>query len=326
MYFEAYQSILFSDTLLPDIFLSEYMPSMDGDCVKVYLYCLFLSKYAKQASTEELSKTLGIDLNKAKDALIYLESVGLISRKTDGIIFTDVKEKEIKKVYRLKSTSTPEEAALSSERNKLRNSIVQAINNMFFQGIMSPSWYTDIDAWFDRYKFDEDVMLALFKHCYDHNGLTKPYITKVADNWFSKNIKNAFDLDKYFMEYQKLKDIKLSILKKLKLNRNLTEYEEELVEKWVVDYKYEFDIIELGLKKTISRTNPSFKNIHNYLTEWHEKGLQTREDIITYERGKKSSPRKSGTNGEKTVPQSENFKQRKYDEDFFNNLYEKVGD
>jgi len=43
---------------------------------------------------------------------------------------------------------------------------------------MSPSWYTDIDAWFDRYKFDEDVMLALFQYCFDHKGLIKPYIEK----------------------------------------------------------------------------------------------------------------------------------------------------
>jgi len=59
---------------------------------------------------------------------------------------------------------------------------------------MSPSWYTDIDAWFDRYKFDEDVMLALFQYCFDHKGLIKPYIEKVAESWKNRNIRNAFDL------------------------------------------------------------------------------------------------------------------------------------
>ena len=33
-------------------------------------------------------------------------------------------------------------------------SAIEAINNMFFQGIMSPSWYSDIDLWFKKYEFD----------------------------------------------------------------------------------------------------------------------------------------------------------------------------
>lgn len=324
MLFESFKSILYSDTLLPDIFISEYLPSMDGDYVKVYLYSLFLSKYNRQASTEELSKTLGIDLNKVKEALIYLESTGVITRGQDNVTLVDLKEKEIKKIYRLKATSTPEEAILSSERNKKRNSIITAINNMFFQGCMSPSWYTDIDAWFDRYKFDEDVMLALFKHCYDHKGLTKHYISKVADNWSSKSIKDSFDLDRYFIEYQKLKDIRFNIIKKLKLSRNLTEYEDEYIEKWVVEYKYDFSIIELALKKTTTRTNPTFKNIHNYLTEWYEKGLRGREDIISYEKDKKQTVSKKQAK-DTPLPQHENFKQRKYDEEYYDNLYENVG-
>jgi len=87
---------------------------------------------------------------------------------------------------------------------------------------MSPSWYTDIDAWFDRYKFDEDVMLALFQYCFDHKGLIKPYIEKVAESWKNRNIRNAFDLDNYSIQYKKFKDVRSAIVKKLKLGRNLT--------------------------------------------------------------------------------------------------------
>jgi DnaD/phage-associated family protein len=324
MYFESYKSILYSDTLVPDIFVTEYMPSMDCDFVKIYLYCLFLSKYNKQAATEELSKKLGIDISKVKDGLIYLEGIGVITRKENGIVITDLKEKEIKKMYRLKATSTPEEAALSSERNKKRNNIISAINNTFFQGLMSPSWYTDLDAWFDKYQFEEDVMYTLFKHCYDHNGLAKNYIMKVADNWHNKNIRNSFDLDRYFIEYQKLKDIRLKIVKKLKLARNLTEYEEEYIEKWVMDYKYDFDIIELSLKKTTSKTNPNFNYINSILASWNEKNLKTKEDIINYEKARRqSAPHKQQK--EAAVPQRDNFDQRQYDDEYYNKFFSNTG-
>ena len=249
MFFESYKSILYSDTQVPDIFITEYMPLLNCDSVKVYLYCLFLSKHGKNASTEEFAKSLGLETVKVKECITQLENLGVLSWKENGIVLHDLKEKEIKKMYRLKTTSTPEEAISNCRKNKKRNQIIYTINNTFFQGVMSPSWYTDIDAWFDRYKFDEDVMLSLFQYCFDQKGLVKPYIEKVAENWKSRNIRNSFDLDNYSIEYKKFKDVRGKIVKKLKLNRNLTEYEEEYVTKWVMDYGYNFEIIELALKR-----------------------------------------------------------------------------
>lgn len=323
MYFEAYKSILYSDTLLPDIFITEYMPSMECEFVKVYIYCLFLSKHNKIAAVEDLSKKLEIDIKKVKEALTYLENVGVITRTDSGITMVDLKEKEINKIYRMKQTSTPEEAVLSSERNKARNRIISAINEKFFQGVMSPSWYTDIDAWFDRYGFEEDVMFALFQHCYDHNGLAKQYIAKVADSWYSKGIKNAFDLDRYFMEYEKLKGIRLKIVKKLKRQGLLTEYEEEFIQKWIFEYNYGFDIIELALRRTTATSNPNFNYINSIITQWHKNGLKSKDEITAYEKSKKQGTTKK-KNTEPAIPQRGNFEQRKYDDDYYDSLYKNV--
>ena len=325
MIFESCKEILYSDTLVPDIFITEYMPSMNGDFVKVYLYCLFLSKHQKYAPAKEMAKNLEMDEQVVRDALMHLENAGIISRTDTGFTMTDLKDREIKKVFRPKLTSTPEEALHSSERNKRRNSIITAINNMFFQGMMSPSWYTDIDAWFDRYKFEEDVMLALFKHCSDHHGLSKNYIAKVAESWHSKNICNAFDLDRYFIEYQKFKDIRLKVVKKLNLKRNLTSYEEEYIEKWTIDYGYGFEIIDLALKQTVSKFNPNFKYIDALLTDWHGKALKTVAEVTKYMEQNKKSTTKKKSSTEKQIPQHSNFKQRKYDKSSFNELYENLG-
>lgn len=328
MYFEEYKSILYSDTLVPDIFITEYMPSMDCDFVKVYIYCLFLSKHNKQISTDELANILMLEKDKVKSALLYLESVGIISRKDNRIVFADLKEKEIKKMYRLKATSTPEEAVFSSERNKLRNKTVSAINNAFFQGLMPPTWYTDIDSWFDKYGFEEDVMYALFQLCFDKKCLNKNYIMKVADNWYSKGIKNSFDLDKYFIEYEKINNIKLNIVKKLKLKRMLTEYEETYVEKWINEFGYDFDIIEIALKRTTSTPNPSFEYINSIICDWHSKQLKSKDEIQSYEKeyhkNKKAASSKNKTAANAGIPQHGNFEQRKYDKDYFENLYEDV--
>ncbi len=325
MVFDTNLSLLYSDALVPDVFITEYMPSLEGDFVKVYLQCLFLGTHGKQASAEDIAKKLEMTPARVREALTCLEELGIITRSNHGISFIDLKEKEIKKLYRLKSTSTPAEAALSSERNKKRNRFISSINNAFFQGVMSPSWYTDIDAWFDKYQFEEDVMYALFKHCYDYKGLSKPYIAKVAENWHNKNIRNSFDLDKYSIEAQQLKDIRVKIMKKLRKQGYLTEYEEAYVEKWVLQFGYGFDIIEMALKRTTSAVNPSFEYINKILTNWYEKGFKTKEEILAAEGDRKpSSAGRTPKAKDGAVPQKGNFEQRKYDDEYFDKLYKDV--
>jgi len=41
MFFESCKSILYSDTLVPDIFITEYMPLLSSDSVKVTYTAFF---------------------------------------------------------------------------------------------------------------------------------------------------------------------------------------------------------------------------------------------------------------------------------------------
>ncbi len=323
MIFESNMSMLYSDTPVPEVFITEYMPSMDCCHVKIYIYCLFLSKHGISANPEDISNKLELDMDVVRNALTCLESLGIITRDDRRLSIVDLKEKEIKKLYRLKSTSTPKEAASSADRNKKRNEVIRSINNKFFQGVMSPTWYTDIDAWFDKYGFEEDVMFALFAHCSEHNAISKQYISKVADNWKSKNIKNSFDLDNYDKDYQKQKDIKKKIKQKIRKKDMLTEYEEAYVEAWVSEYGYDFEIIELALKRTTSILNPNFKYIDKILSDWHQNGLKTKEAISEYENARKQKSQTATKSKEPVVPQKGNFEQRKYDDEFFESLYNK---
>jgi DnaD/phage-associated family protein len=321
MNFEKVESVIYSDTPVPDVFLLEYLPSMKSEYVKIYVYSLFLCKHRKKITASELSKKLGFKQSVINDAFLYLESIGALRRKDGKVVLEDLKQAEVNKIYRLKTTSTPEEVAENSERNKRRNQTIAAINNTFFQGVMSPSWYTDIDSWFDKYGFEEDVMYALFQHCYDHRALSKSYIVKVAENWHSKNIKNSFDLDAYFIKYQKCKEIKSVIIKKLKLGRNLTEYEEEFVEKWCLEYGYGLDIVEIALQKTTAKPYPSFKYLNGIIASWHREGLTTKEQIMAYENSSVKKQPAVRTDSREN-PHIKNFEQRAYGNEFYDGFFD----
>ena len=132
--------LLFSSTNLPDVFFTEYLSQASGDYIKVYLYLYFLSKYNKDVRINDLVKKLELPLKVIQDALKYWENLGLLIRKNQGFILSDIKEIEINKLYKPKITISPEHIKEVSE-NKSRAKAIETINNEFFQGVMSPSWY-----------------------------------------------------------------------------------------------------------------------------------------------------------------------------------------
>ena len=272
------KSMLFSSTEIPDVFFTEYLSQANGDYVKVYLYLLFLSKYDKDIKINDLSKKLALPLKTIQEAFKYWEECGVIVKKTTGYILTNIQETELLKLYSPKLSSSPEDIA-KSEKNKYRVKAIENINNQFFQGIMSPSWYNDIDLWFKKYDFDEQVMLALFNYCYDRSALHRNYIQVVADSWHKNNIKSFSDLDAYYQKQEKITSIKKQIIRKLGLNRNLTTYEDAYVEKWAIDFKYNLDIIEIALKRTTSKSNISFDYLDKMISDWNDRNLKTPTEI-----------------------------------------------
>jgi DnaD/phage-associated family protein len=182
---------------------------------------------------------------------------------------------------------------------------------------MSPSWYGDIDLWFKKYSFDEEVMIALFQYCYNRSALHRNYIQTVADAWYKNNVKTFSDLDNLFEKQEKLNTLYKSIAKKLGYTRPLTEYEKGYIEKWTVEYNFPLDIIEIALKKTTSKSNPNFDYLDKLLTDWHDRGFKTADEIQNFLNEMKQK-NKDIKKLEKNTGYN-NYDQRKYDN--LNNLY-----
>lgn len=319
MQFEIVKDILLSDTQVPDIFICDIMPRIPSDAVKVYLCCVFLAKHNKEARPEDLAAKLCLSLDSINAAFVTLEKEGLICHTKEKITVTNIKEIELNKLYNRKTTSDAEDAVNNTESNIKRIQCIDSINKMFFQGVMAPSWYTAIDNWFAAYHFDEDVMVSLIKYCYDKNALNIKYIEKVGATWAEKGITNHWELEKYMENCEKVREVGKSIASALRLGRNLSSYEEKYIETWLFKFQYDMTIIEEALKRTVGRTNPSFKYIHSLLEDWNNEGIRTLSQLNAYLETASSKKSKKGTASGK-VARRDNFSQRKYDDDFYDLL------
>ena len=307
---------MFSNTTIPDIFFTQYLPEANGDFIKVYLYILFLSKYDKDIKINDLCKKLGLSLKVIQDAMKYWEEQGVITKKNTGFVFNNLQELELHHLYKPKAALSAEQIQKSAESQK-RAKTIEYINNKFFSGLMPTTWYPDIELWFKKYNFDDEVMIALFEYCFDKSALHRNYMQVVADSWFKNKIKTFNDLDLYYEKQEKLNKMANMISKKLGLSRQLTQYEYAYIEKWFIDFGYSFDIIEIALKRTTSKVNPSFDYIDKLITDWHDRGFKTAEQVNKFLADIKQKNKDIKQLEKKTGYQT--YEQRSYDN--LNNLY-----
>ena len=219
-----------------------------------------------------------------------------------------MQEQTLNKLYKPNLTMSPEKVA-DIAQNKARAKIIEHINNTYFSGIMGPSWYNNIDIWLTKYNFDDQVLISLFDYCFRRSALNMKYVQTVAEAWGSNKIQTWEDLDSYYQKQDALVKIKKTIAKKLG-KQTLTQYEEAYIEKWLLDYGYNLNIIEIALKRSVYKSNPTFEYFNNIITNWHERGLKTPEEVYAFIE-QREKQRKDTKQLEKQVNKA-SYEQRQY--------------
>ena len=266
------KSILYSDTLIPDIFLSEYLPLLSPQAVKIYSFCCFLEKTERSIDIFKVVRRLDIEETELATVLDELAKKHLISISGRDIFVNDIKGIEIDRLYRERTSIKPDDMGE-------KESVISAINDQFFDGNMPIYMYGCIEQWFKKYRFEDPVMVMLFSISNEKGALTRNYIETVAKDWFENGVKTVFDLEALFNERDKMKDVHNKILKALNRKTAFTQYETDLINKWFNEYHYSFEIVEEALKKTVKIANPNIAYVDKILSTWYENEFKNIDDL-----------------------------------------------
>ena len=303
------KATLFSVTNIPDIFFSDYLCGIPSDYIKIYIYLIYLSKNHCNISINDLSKKLALSIKTINDGINYLEKENFILRKQTGYLIVDLQEQSLNKLYTLRIESSQEQIEQNS-KNVNQIKLIEYLNNKYFQGVMGPTWYSDIDTWIKKFGFDEQVIINLFDYCFSKSALHKNYVQAVAEAWGLNKIRNLDDLESYYQAQEKLMKIKKEIAKKMGKRGGLNQYEEAYVETWVNEFNFDLPIIEIALKKTTSRANAGFDYVNNILKDWHDRNLKTPAEINNFLEQRKQQNK--NTKELKKQVKKESFEQREY--------------
>ena len=317
MKIEFNEKVEIKDTLLPNIFITDYMNKLENIDIKVYIYLVYMNSNNIELEIEDICKNINITTEELSFSLDRLQTEGIIIKTMLGFKLLNIKEKAIEKEYTPKLV--PKRSKAYVENEKIKTMAATSISESFFNGLMSITWFNEIGIIFEKYKFEGEVMISLFHYCNERKALNVKYVNAVASTWSQGGVKTFSELEQYLDKMSKLQVTMQKISKALNLNRLLSKYEQAYVETWVNEYKYDFKIIEEALKRTIAITNPTFGYINAILTNWNKSGYKTIEEILENDKCKKESNNINQVKKDKVIANNsknkfKNYEQRKYND------------
>lgn len=315
--------VFLNDTQIPDVFITDYMPALSHISIKVYLMASLHMSHDRKVSSKPVRQALGLEVEDFKAAICELAGQNIVATESDfsAFVLLDLKRQVLDRFYRRLTAVPMKESVDRNAQHKERSSLISSINDTYFHGLMGPAWYQAIDSWFDRYQFEPSVVYQMFVDAAQRNVLNGPnYLNKVAEDYSKHGIRSFMELSKYKDENKKVRLIAQQIGKKL--NKKITEYDIDLIEKWVVVYAYDFSTIELALRHAVRLSDPNLNYFDKILSGWHEAGIRTTEEARNVEENnarQKQGQRRSAA--AKRSDSRDNHQQRDYDDSYLNQFY-----
>lgn len=308
-------------TLVENLFISHYMPSAPADHVKVYLLGLKYSQsyVNNMLSNETVAKTLKISPEDVTAAWKYWAEQGIIrlypytcAGSEDGftVEYLNIKELmlNIKEKKEASGKYSPERIITARSNLHIRD-MFDHFRKLFGRELSPNELFVFLD-WMDDFNFPPDVIRLLVEDCISRDKKDMPYLKQVAKNWFDAGIDSVEKAAQYNLRHKEKWQKYNKVLSYLRIGRQPTSAEEEILYKWFYTFGYGDDIILKACELTAKTLKPSFNYIDRIICEWHDKGFTTLQEVDAY---LLKAPREDKKSPKSQKPTFNNFTNRKYD-------------
>ena len=292
---EDRDKLLLSDTQVPDLFITQYMSSLNGASIQIYLFMLMNRSFSKTKMTAEfLSRKLGFQEAEVEEQLFYLTSAGLLERGKDGSLsLVDIKAREVDRY--IESKKNGEEEMPPQHRDAAMERLSRSISDTFFMGHMSFIWQRFIDDSASIHKLDSVVIYSLFDELQKRGKLlnknTRP-AEELRDEWCKRGVHSEAELERVLEDDRRIKECTAAMGKKKR--KALDGVDIEFIQTWILVYKMEPDVppyLYSFLRKDKNKETVTFKQMDEVLQEWFAHNIHDVEGAKSYEQKKQNSDR-----------------------------------
>ena len=331
-------------TVLENEFIDRYMPTANGEYVKVYLLILrHLSNASGTLSISAMADLLDCTEKDVLRALKYWKKEGLLDyddpddttqlTPEDPVSGTANQQAGASAIQTASTPSMCKESvpkASSDEVNSVSN--IQQYRSRkerkeFKELLFVAEQYlgktlssVDIDMityFFDSLHMSAELIEYLIEYCVENGHKSMRYIQKVALSWSEQNITTVEAAKSSSLQYNKNC---YSILNAYGIKgRAPASSEIAYIRKWNEEYGFTLDIILEACDRTMNAIHqPSFEYADTILTRWHNSHVHHLKDISVLDDAYQKQKAVSAASAPKAKPVSRNlnnFERRSYDMD-----------
>lgn len=292
---ESSHELLLSDTLVPDIFVTQYAQELSKEAICVYLWLLMNCGYNEFSREEIYSYSIlsKDDADKATAGLI--ENGLLLSSSEDKLVLADIKRAEVDSYIK---TMVSKEDGMSdpvlSADEESRNMLAGSVNKTFYMGKMSYLFYRLVDKCLYEYKFHSSVVYSLFEEGRDlkiHLKVNSMY--DLAESWRRNGYTTPDKLKAYYDKKGKREQL-IALMGRL-TRRRLNDNDLKRIDCWVEEFDTTVRLAEYAFKVNEYRGNITLKHVEDKLREWYAAGVSDIDAAAVYENMRKQENKAKGS-------------------------------
>jgi len=240
---------------LPVSFLDLYLPKVNGDYLKIYLFCLKLCIENTLLTDAEIAKNLGMLKSDIKNAWKFWENEGLISFSEDGDIEFenpeefDFKRPEVKK----EAPVAPVDIFSVIKSNKKFKKDIQAIESIYCE-LLTQDDVSMIYDIIEVQKIPLEIFIITLSYCLENNKKRMKYIAKTVLTNHKNGLTTVAEVEEHFLSISESREYSGQIKKLLNIKgRDFIDAENQFITKWQGSKKTMEDI-KAAYEKTIMNT------------------------------------------------------------------------
>ena len=267
-------------TQVPNIFLDKYMPSANGEYVKIYLYLLrCLSSDTKNLSVSSIADRFDRTESDVVRALKYWEKMRLLKLEYDD-------SRNLSGIELLGDGSLHEESGGTPAVDEKALRQLFFVCEQYFGRPLSEPEHEKLSALHDSLGLSYDLIEYLVEYCVQGGHRSVRYIETVADAWHRDGVSTV--------EEAKAKNVRYGrehyrILKAFGItDRGPATSELTYMDKWLKEENYSPELILEACGRTVrSISKPSFPYADKILLSWKAAGIRDLDALAKYDSARK---------------------------------------
>lgn len=270
-----------SKTEIDNIFINDYLPHVEGDFVKVYIYGLYMcnNPNAFDNSLEAFCKHLNMSEEDIIGAFNYWQEEGLV--KVLSTCPIEVRYIPLKNVLTSNKLYKPEKYELF---NKQAQEIFEGKRDI------SKTEYNEYYDFLERYHMEQEALIMIMKYCVEtkSRAIGYHYILTVARNWANEGITSAEQVAEQISSFENNGDELALLFATTGVKRKPSLEDRSLISKWLNDYGFNFDVV-LNIAKKFNKQNKfTMEKLDEVLSRYYGMQKMSIQEIDEFEKQRES--------------------------------------